>query len=173
MVHLDLVAERVTGIPGSIVGDIAKIPTSESRFDVVLCVGSVLNYGNPILAFQEFWRVMKPGGILVLEYERSGSPDHWINHGFEAPCVLATTFYGSLKTDLWVYGDQFIDGLIATTGFKVLLEKRFHCLSSLVLAVTGTPTLATRCVYGDSLFARIWPIRKLASNRFLAVEKPT
>lgn len=44
MVHLDLAAERIAHFPNCIVGNISTIPTPDASFDVVLCVGSVLNY---------------------------------------------------------------------------------------------------------------------------------
>jgi SAM-dependent methyltransferase len=173
MVHLDLTAERITQFPNFIVGDISTIPIADASFDVVLCVGSVLNYGNPILAIKEFQRVLRPGGLLVLEYERSGSPEYWSNHGTSSACVRVETFYGRVKTQLWAYGDEFIDGLLTIHAFSTIAEIRFHGLSSLALAITASPRFASRCVIGDRFLTNRWPIRYIASNRMLAVEKFT
>jgi len=171
MIHMDLTAERVAKLPNSIVGDVSNILVDDSSFDVVLCVGSVLNYGNPILVIREFQRVLRPGGLLIMEYERSSSPDYWSVHGASAACVRVETFYGRVKTQLWAYGDEFIDGLLTIHAFRKLAEIRFHGLSSLALALTGSPRLATHCVIGDKILTNHWPIRCLASNRMLAVEK--
>ena len=171
MVHLDLTAARVAQFPNFIVGDISQIPIDDASFDVVLCVGSVLNYGNPILAIHEFQRVLRPGGLLVLEYERSGSPEYWSKHGASSACVRVDTFYGRVKTQLWAYGDEFIDGLLTIHSFSKLAEIRFHGLSSLALALTGSPRLASHCSFGDKILTNLWPVRHLASNRMLAVEK--
>lgn len=173
MVHLDLIAERIALLPDHAVGDIAKIPMADASFDVVLCVGSVLNYANPILAVREFQRILRPGGLLILEYERSGSPDYWLNHGLFSPCVRVDTFYGRIDTQLWAYGDQFIDGLLAVYDFRKIIELRFHGISSLVLAMTGSPRLASHCLVADRFLANHWPFSCLASNRMLAVEKLT
>jgi SAM-dependent methyltransferase len=173
MVHLDLAAERITHFPNYVIGDISNIPATEAFFDIVLCVGSVLNYANPILGIREFQRVLRPGGLLILEYERSGSPEYWSKHGPSAACVRVETFYGDVKTQLWAYGDQFIDGLLTMHSFRTIKELRFHGISSLALALTGCPDLASHCVMGDEFFANRWPIRYLASNRMLAVEKLT
>ena len=171
MVHLDLVAARIDGIPNAIVGDVDSIPTSGNMFDIILCVGSVLNYSNPIATIREFYRVLKPGGTLILEYERSGSPDYWLQHGLSAPCVRTTTFYGKVSTQLWAYGDQFIDNLLNNNNFKRLNELRFHGISSAALAVTKSPRLSSYFTVADHYLANLWPIRHLASNRILAVEK--
>ena len=118
MVHLDLIADRIAKYPGFLVADISKIPQEDSSFDVVLCVGSVLNYGNPMRGIGEFWRVLRPGGFLILEYERSGSPEYWWKHGFASACARVDTFYGRVETQLWAYGDQFIDGLLRFMASK-------------------------------------------------------
>ena len=87
MIHLDLLADRIAQFPNSIVGDISSIPLEDSSIDAILCVGSVLNYGNPMLAIGEFQRVLRPGGTLILEYERSGSAEYWGTHGPSSACV--------------------------------------------------------------------------------------
>ena len=171
MVHLDLTVERVSHFPNFIICDVSEIPIADASFDVILCVGSVINYGNPILAIQEFKRVLRPGGVLIMEYERSGSPEYWSKHGLSSACVRVDTFYGRVKTQLWAYGDEFIDGILTLNGFRTIAEMRFHGLSSLALALTGSPRFASRCVIGDRFLTNRWPIRHLASNRMLAVEK--
>jgi SAM-dependent methyltransferase len=173
MVHLDLVADRINCFDEFVIGDVSHIPTDSGSFDVVLCVGSVLNYANPILSIGEFERVLRPGGLLILEYERSASPEYWRAHGRSSPCVRVKSFYGSQTTQLWVYGDEFINGLLAINGFSKLKETRFHGISSVVLAITGSPCTAARCVWGDHFTANLWPIRNITSNRLLAVEKFT
>jgi SAM-dependent methyltransferase len=171
MIHLDLAPTRISRFPGYIVGDISEIPAEDSLFDVVLCVGSVLNYGNPVSGLREFQRVLRPGGILILEYERSGSPEYWQEHGLSSACTLVDSFYGSIKTQLWVYADRFIDELLKTHHFKTLKERRFHGLSSILLAITSSPKIASRFTFADQHLSRIWPFRYVASNRMLAVKK--
>lgn len=173
MVHLDIMAEKISDCPEHIVGDVTAIPADDSSFDVILCVGSVINYANAADAICQFHRVLRPGGFLILEYERSNSPEYWWKHGFSAPSVLVDTFYGGVKTQLWAYSDQFVDGLLARNDFDSVKERRFHGLSSVVLAVTRSPHLASYFVLGDKLFANLPLIRALASNRMLAVKKLT
>ena len=173
MVHLDLTSEHIACFPEFIIGDIANIKVSDASFAIILCVGSVLNYGNPILAIQEFQRVLSPGGLLILEYERSGSFEYWRKHGPSSPCVRVNTFYGGVKTELWAYGDGFVDGILTLNGFKTIAESRFHAVTSLALAATGSPRIANYFSVGDQFLANLWPIRYVASNRILAVEKPT
>jgi SAM-dependent methyltransferase len=171
MLHLDLLASRISHLPRFVVANVSEIPADDSSFDVVLCVGSVLNYTNPIHAIREFCRVLRSGGLLILEYERSGCVEYWRKYGLSAACVRVESFYGAARTQLWVYGDEFINGLLAIHSFKTQKEARFHGVSSMVLAITGSPHVASRFVWRDRKLANLWPIRNMASNRILAVEK--
>jgi len=171
MTHLDLFESRISHCAQRLVGDIAQIPADDGAFDTVLCVGSVLNYADPLRSIREFARVLRAGGVLIIEYERSASFEFLLRNGFSRGCCRVETFYGRVPTHVWVYGDAFVDRLLAASGFATITERRFHALSSIVLAATGSPALAARFTYGDRRIAQVWPFRTIASNRILAIEK--
>jgi ubiquinone/menaquinone biosynthesis C-methylase UbiE len=47
-------------------GDAESLPWQASRFDLVLCTLSFHHYPQPVQALTEMWRVLKPGGTLLL-----------------------------------------------------------------------------------------------------------
>ena len=49
-----------------IVSDITKIPEADAAFDAILCVEVFEHLPNPLLALQEFSRLLRPGGKLIL-----------------------------------------------------------------------------------------------------------
>lgn len=49
-----------------IISDITSIPVPDESFDVVLCTEVIEHIPNPLLAFKEFSRILKPNGILLL-----------------------------------------------------------------------------------------------------------
>jgi ubiquinone/menaquinone biosynthesis C-methylase UbiE len=49
-----------------IVSNIVSIPVPDASFDVVLCSEVLEHIPNPVAAIQEFARVLKPGGTLLL-----------------------------------------------------------------------------------------------------------
>src|SRR2546423_8967435 len=52
MTHLDLFESKIAACKDYIVGDISDIPAPNDSFDVILCVGSVLNYADPLSAIK-------------------------------------------------------------------------------------------------------------------------
>jgi SAM-dependent methyltransferase len=154
MTHLDLFDSKLVTTQQRLIANVGDIPADNNSFDIVICVGSVINYADPVRAIREFSRVIRPDGLLILEYERSASFEHlWNNRGSRS-CLRVKTFYGSLATYLWVYADGFIDGLLSASGFKPITEFRFHALSSVVLAATNSPRIASLFTWGDSVMAQ-------------------
>ena len=49
-----------------IVSNIVSIPVQDASFDVVLCSEVLEHIPNPVAAIQEFARILKPGGTLLL-----------------------------------------------------------------------------------------------------------
>lgn len=60
------------------VGDVRDLPATSARFDAVLCLWStfqhLLTIRDRITALGEFHRVLKPGGLLILEMTDAGDP---------------------------------------------------------------------------------------------------
>lgn len=171
MTHLDLFESRVCHHPDYLVGDISAIPATDESYDVVICVGSVLNYADPVSAIRELTRVLRPGGKLILEYERSRSFEHRWEHRHSYACARVTTFYGGVKTHVWTYGDEFVDGLLLASKCRFYREFRFHGASTVALACSGSPAFATYFTFADRWLAQCWPVRNIASNRLVLVEK--
>jgi SAM-dependent methyltransferase len=49
-----------------IVSDIVNIPEENESFDAVLCTEVIEHIKNPVSALTEFFRLLKPGGVLIL-----------------------------------------------------------------------------------------------------------
>ncbi|MDY0177912.1 MAG: class I SAM-dependent methyltransferase [Bacilli bacterium] len=75
LIHLDLVEKNIKKFKDHIVASITDIPCEDQSVDIVICVGSVINYTDAEKAINEFSRLLKPNGSLILEFERSDSAD--------------------------------------------------------------------------------------------------
>lgn len=49
-----------------IVSDITSIPVSDESFDVILCTEVLEHIPDPISALKEFYRILRPDGILII-----------------------------------------------------------------------------------------------------------
>lgn len=49
-----------------VVSDILQIPCTDASFDIILCSEVLEHVPEPTLAIQEFFRLLKPNGVLIL-----------------------------------------------------------------------------------------------------------
>ncbi|MCH5185592.1 MAG: class I SAM-dependent methyltransferase, partial [Oscillospiraceae bacterium] len=75
MYHIDVADNKIKHFPLYSKASIEDIPYNNEFFDICICVGTVINYTNASRSMDEFYRVLKPGGSLVLEFENSGNPE--------------------------------------------------------------------------------------------------
>jgi ubiquinone/menaquinone biosynthesis C-methylase UbiE len=54
------------GSPFGVTGDVSQLPFPSDCFDVVISRSVIEHLQNPLKAFQEFYRVLRPGGKVIL-----------------------------------------------------------------------------------------------------------
>ncbi len=71
-------------VQANVYGGCTKLPFKAASFDAVLCTEVLPHVEEPIEAFNEFYRVLKPNGILILTANKtwekrikSPIPDYW------------------------------------------------------------------------------------------------
>lgn len=74
-------------------------PWPDGEFDVILCT-QVLHLVGPVKALEDFYRHLRPGGVLVMTY-----PTNWDEVE---------------KEDLWRYTQSGMNRLLVDRGFNVL-----------------------------------------------------
>jgi len=123
--HLDIAENTIRDLDNAFVGNIIEMPFSAHQFDCAICVGTVINYCEADKAIRELNRVLKLGGNLVLEYERSGS-------GFVIKDLRNTdsvlfhhTYYDEPHVNL-LYSEKYIKSLVIRNGFEILKQCRFN-----------------------------------------------
>lgn len=131
-IHLDIVEQYICHFNDYLIGSIEKIALSNTSVDGIVCVGSVLNYADAQRAIFEFQRILKPGGFLILEFERSESAEFlWTKqHG---KYIFSKEYcYNHQAHLLWLYSEKHIRQLLNNYNFKIEKCKRFHSISSLL-----------------------------------------
>lgn len=131
-VHLDIIEKYICQHKKYLVGSIEKISSPAQTYDGIVCVGSVLNYADAQRSIKEFARVLKPGGFLILEFERTESAEFLFTTQYGKDVFLKSYLYGNQTHLLWMYSEKHIRRLIDFYGFRLKQIKRVHSLSSLL-----------------------------------------
>jgi ubiquinone/menaquinone biosynthesis C-methylase UbiE len=86
-----------------IISDITNIPEPDASFDAILCVEVLEHLPNPVLALQEFSRLLRSGGKLIIT-----APFCSLTHF--APYHFSTGFNSYFyETHLSIYGFEIIE----------------------------------------------------------------
>lgn len=171
VIHLDIAQKKIAHLSNAILSSIEDIPIKDKIFDLVLCVGSVINYCDPIRVFQEFDRLLKNKGYLILEYESSGTLELLWKKGFNENLVLTDTFYNGGTERLWYYSEKFIKEIALNYNMHIFAQDRCHTLSPLVYRFLKDEILAARFAKYDKVCQRIPLMNKLASNVIYLLQK--
>ena len=69
-VHVAAALDTLGGDPRYrvLLGDAAALPFADGQFDAAVCVRVLHHFGDPAPVIAELGRVVRPGGVLVLEY---------------------------------------------------------------------------------------------------------
>lgn len=167
MTHVDIAEKKLEGIKNAIVSNIESMPFSDSQFDGIICVGSVINYCDASAVIAEFSRVSKPGAILVLEFENSGGYEYRKREYYkESAAVVTVQFQGSAHTQ-WLYSAPYIKSLLKAHHFSIQDAYPYHICSSLALSLNGLEKVSVKYAQFDILARKIPPLANHANNYIL------
>jgi SAM-dependent methyltransferase len=125
--HIDLAGSKLKGIKNAVVGNLIDTPWPDGYFDIIIMAGCVMSYCESDKAIKEMTRVLKPGGFIVLDYERTGSgvlPFFLRKLGrFQS----RYRYVGKLHRS-YLYSDKRIHGQLEENGLRVLRSARFNVL---------------------------------------------
>ena len=123
---------KAKNLPGVelVVGDCEKLPFPDNSFDAVICCQSFHHYPNALDFFRSVYRVLRPGGRLILrDMTAKTAPVRWIINHVELPLV---NLLG--HGDVRVYGTEEVRELCKIAGLEMESgEKRgffrLHCVA--------------------------------------------
>jgi hypothetical protein len=167
-INSDLYLAQVRKLPNAVVCDISLLPFADSVFDLVLCVGPVLNYAPVFESIAELSRVTKVGGHVVLHYESSRSFEHLLRAPWNRLVSAVETINGGEADRLWVYSPTLIKHLVHQHGLVIRREWKFHILASAATRIGLSQQRAAGLARLDHLFS--W-LNELADDRIILAEK--
>ena len=117
---------RAKNLPGVefVVGDCENLPFDANSFDAVICCESFHHYPNVQDFFNSVYRVLKPGGRLVLrDMTFNWASTRWFCNKIEMP-IINLKGHGDVK----IYGRDEVDALCRNAGLVMeSFEKRGFC----------------------------------------------
>ena len=162
--NVDIAEEKIKNKSNSMVSSIEQLPFDSHFFDGIVCVGSVINYCDPLKAISELSRVLRPHGKLIIEFESSASYEYFGTHIFSKDVELVFPTYQGHPHKIWVYSPDYIKMILNQFGFRVIKECYFHILSTLSYYFYRNEDKASKLAFLDPVARLSAPIRKHGCN---------
>ena len=171
ILHVDIAKDRISHLSNSLVADIQNIPLAAEQFDIVICVGSVINYCDPILVIKEFERLVKANGKIILEFENSHTFELVGKKSFNKKATFVKSFYNGSPESIWFFSEEYIISLAKLSGFSISSIDRCHIISPLVYRLFKNERISA--VFGrlDFIFLAIPFLNTFSSNVIMLLEK--
>lgn len=169
LIHMDIVERYISRFEHHLVGSIESIPLPDASVDGIICVGSVINYTDAQQSIAEFSRILKIGGFLILEYERSDSAEFLWTPKHRKYLFSQPYRYNGQTHLLWMYSERHMQQMLKQHQFEIQKQKRFHSLSSFLYRMGMSEDKAAHFAEFDWLFQPI--SRPIAHNQILLVFK--
>jgi SAM-dependent methyltransferase len=170
-INLDLSERRIKGSSHPVVGTVEAIPIKNESIDIVVCVGSVINYCDAASTIAEFQRVLKKGGTLILEFESSKSAEFITTKVFARSAAIVETFYCNQPEAVWVYSPSYISNLLHAAELRSRHQFLIHILSPLALLILRNVRAATFIARLDRLAKPVSFLGQFASNHLVFYQK--
>lgn len=171
MIHLDIAETHISHFPNSIISSIEGIPLENKSIDTIICIGSVLNYSDAFRSLNEFSRIVKTNGYLILDFEPSDSFEYLFTDSFSKSAAIIDTFFDGKKEKIWIYSEDYILSILNREKLSIIHEGRVHRLSPLVYRVTKKMNFSSHFASIDKIIEKIPVLKKHSCNLFLVCKK--
>lgn len=107
-------------------GDAQELPFEDGSFDAVTIAFGIRNVGNPEQAVQEFRRVLKPGGrLVILEFGTPGlAPVRWFNNLYcKRIMPITATIISGDRSGAYKYLPKSVATFMSTQQMKGLMSR--------------------------------------------------
>ncbi len=169
--HIDIADQKLKNIPNAYIGNIENMPFADNKFDVCICVGSVLNYCDALIAISELVRVLKQYGLLILDYDQSRSLEFIGTKHFNKTADIIETFNSGYTDKIWVYSQKYISSILRNFHVNVLDMHKYHILTPLIYRMTCDENKAAAFVKFDKVISHIPFLREFSCNVILCSQK--
>ena len=171
MTHVDIAAEKLKSIPDAVISSIEDMPFTASVFNRIICVGSVINYCDASATITEFSRVLKPNGMLILEFENSGGYEYKGTPVYTKSAGIVTVKFQGQDHQQWLYSLPYIKSLLKANSFYIENIYAFQIFSSFALHLCGDDAKAAKYARLDWIARKVPQISAHANNFIIRCKK--
>jgi ubiquinone/menaquinone biosynthesis C-methylase UbiE len=111
-INVDISLRQCKGLQSAVVADIEALPFKEEFFDVVVCVGAVLNYSEPYASIPELFRVAKSGGRVVIDFETTNSAEILFTPGWGKQVSVIERDYAGRVDKTFLFSSDYIQKVV-------------------------------------------------------------
>jgi SAM-dependent methyltransferase len=169
-VNLDISLRQCRDVRQSVVADVESLPFASNIFDVVLCVGAVINYCEPYVAIPELFRVVKPGGLVVIDFETTQSAELLFSSHWGKRVSVIERKYADRSDKTLLFSIEHIKRIVEQYGI-VNKAHRYHTATATWLRATQKVQIPDIILSLDSFLSRAPIVRTLASNSIFVCQK--
>lgn len=160
-------------------GTVYELPFPDNSFDGLICLESLVHFDNIQLAFSEIFRVVRPGGFAVVNFDNRYGAIRILKDFFDLiRCKLDSAWRNRFRNRRARFRP------LSLCETKTVLEDKGFRLNRLFYSGVAMPFyLYNRAILTDSLYKRCWRvlrhldrfpiIRCLGTYVFLVAQKPT
>jgi SAM-dependent methyltransferase len=171
MFHVDIAENKISQFPKYVVASIDNLPFSDNQFDMIICVGSVLNYTDALASITELSRVLKKNGQLILEFESSWGLEHINTSSFKQDASVVSVKYNGVDHTQWIYSPKYIKSIINNNSIEISDTYCWHFISGLNYYFTKDENKAAKWTKFDYICRNLPFIKKHSNNILFKCKK--
>jgi len=118
--------KRLADTAVALVGDAEQMPLADSQYQAVTCNMSIHHYPHPQKALNEMYRILEPGGHLLLNDMDCIPPIRWIAN------LIFPLLPGG---DVRMYSRREIESMVRSAGFREVTYRKISPFSFQCTAV--------------------------------------
>lgn len=130
--NLDYTTTDLNSPLADVKADICHLPFPDNTFDVILCNHVLEHIPNDTKAMQELFRVLKPGGMAILQIPQDLTRWHTFEDNTITDPKKRAEIFGQYD-HVRIYGKDFFDKL-RKIGFTVTADEFIHQLPEALIA---------------------------------------
>jgi SAM-dependent methyltransferase len=145
------------------------LPFPSKSFDLIVMIGSVINYCDASRLISECARCMRDNAVLIFDFENLRTWEYWRH--WQSNVALASTDYAGTSEKIWVYSPALMQTILATHQLTIERRVHLHTLTGLFLGVWDCEVLRRALAPLDRIWAAIPLVRNRAATIVLTCRK--